>query len=213
MTAPRHPGDGPKTLPENYFDDVYRDTDDPWGFTDRWYEQRKYALTLASLTAPRYRRIFEPGCSIGVLSAALADRSEEIACIDVSARAVELAVRRLATTDARVSVSTGDLTGPWPPGTFDLIVLSEVLYYLGDADLDAVVERLPGALTDDGEVIAVHWRWPVADYPQSGDAVHERLLHSPLLHYSGYRDRDLCLDVFHRGPRDSVAQREGLTPG
>ena len=33
-------------------------------------------------------------------------------------------------------MSTGDLTGPWPPGTFDLIVLSELLYYLGDADLD-----------------------------------------------------------------------------
>lgn len=37
---------------------------DPWDFESRWYEQRKYALSAAMLPKPRYRRAFEPGCSI-----------------------------------------------------------------------------------------------------------------------------------------------------
>ncbi|MFE7421819.1 hypothetical protein [Rhodococcus sp. NPDC057529] len=61
----------------SYFDAMYAASPDPWGFGDRWYEQRKYALTLAALPRPRYRRAFEPGCSIGILTAALAHRCDE----------------------------------------------------------------------------------------------------------------------------------------
>ena len=56
------------TLSPSYFDDMYAANRDPWSLASRWYEQRKYAVTLACLTRPRYRRAFEPGCSIGVLT-------------------------------------------------------------------------------------------------------------------------------------------------
>jgi hypothetical protein len=55
----------PVTLPPAYFDAMYQAAADPWGFGDRWYEQRKYAVSLAMLPAVRYRSAFEPGCSIG----------------------------------------------------------------------------------------------------------------------------------------------------
>ena len=55
----------------------------------------------------------------------------------------------------------------------DLLVFSEVLYYLGDDDLAAVVAAVPRAVRPGGTLLAVHWRHPVADYPRSGDAVHE----------------------------------------
>lgn len=197
-------------LPDKYFHDVYADDDDPWGFRDRWYERRKYALTMAALSAPSYPRAFEAGCSIGVLSEQLADRCENLLCMDVADRATTLAAQRLARFGGRVDVRTGDFVEGWPSGRFDLIILSEVLYYLEPAALDRLVEQLPAALTDTGEVIAVHWRWPVADYPQTGDAVHDRLAASALHHDAAYRDRDLRLDVFHRTARPSVAQAEGL---
>ncbi len=39
-----------------FFDDFYAaNGDDPWGFTDRWYERRKRALTLAALPRERFR--------------------------------------------------------------------------------------------------------------------------------------------------------------
>ena len=40
------------TLAAGYFDRLYAADPDPWGFTSRWYEQRKYALTVAALPAP-----------------------------------------------------------------------------------------------------------------------------------------------------------------
>ena len=96
------------------------------------------------------------------------------------------------------------------PGRFDLIVLSEVLYYLGDADLDELIARLPESLTPTGEVLAVHWRWRVEEYPRTGDEVHAALRSSALHPSASYSDTDFCVDVMTSSPIGSVAQREGL---
>ncbi|WP_055476484.1 class I SAM-dependent DNA methyltransferase [Gordonia sp. HS-NH1] len=196
-------------LPDSYFHEMYQDSDDPWGFSSRWYEQRKYALTLAALSSPRYGTVFEPGCSIGVLSAELARRADRLLCTDVSPRAVELARRRLD-GHASVEVRVGDIVSDWPPGRFDLIVLSEVLYYLDDTDLDDLIARLPDALTPTGEVLAVHWRWPVEEYPRTGDEVHDALRRSSLTTSAEYEDADFRLCVMTPSPGASVAQREGI---
>lgn len=199
-----------KRLPDGYFHAMYEAVDDPWGFTSRWYEQRKYALTLAALPSPRYGSVFEPGCSIGVLSAALAARCERLLCIDVSPRAVVSARRRLASAP-HAEVRPGDIVDDWPDGErFDLIVLSEVLYYLDAEALHELIRRLPGSLTPDGEIVAVHWRWPVDEYPQTGDAVHEALRSSSLVVSASYSDTDFRHDLLRARPGRSVAQREGL---
>ena len=39
-------------LPDAYFDRMYAGADDPWQLSARWYEQRKYAITLALLPEP-----------------------------------------------------------------------------------------------------------------------------------------------------------------
>ena len=62
------------TLGASYFDGQYAASADPWGFTSRWYERRKYAISVAMLPSARYRSAFEPGCSIGELTAMLAPR-------------------------------------------------------------------------------------------------------------------------------------------
>ncbi|WP_238420835.1 class I SAM-dependent methyltransferase [Gordonia sp. 'Campus'] len=209
MTDDGTAGGDRKSLPDSYFHDMYGSSDDPWGFTSRWYEQRKYALTLAALSSPRYGSVFEPGCSIGVLSAELATRADHLLCTDVSPRAVELARRRLDGHDS-VDVRVGDIVSDWPSGRFDLIVLSEVLYYLDDTDLDELIARLPESLTPTGEVVAVHWRWRVEEYPRTGDDVHDALRSSALHLSATYSDTDFCLDVMTSSPTGSVAQREGL---
>jgi hypothetical protein len=40
-----------------HFQQLYEQADDPWQVRQRWYEQRKRSLLLASLPAPRYRHI------------------------------------------------------------------------------------------------------------------------------------------------------------
>ena len=77
---PLHPGDGGPaavTLDPGYFRDRYAASPDPYGLAERWYEARKYALTVALLPRERYGAAFEPGCSIGVLTAQLAPRCDQ----------------------------------------------------------------------------------------------------------------------------------------
>ena len=77
-----------------YFDAMYQAAPDPWCFEDRWYERRKYAISLAQIPDRRYRSAFEPGCSVAVLAAMLARRCDRLLSCHVAAAAVRAAARR-----------------------------------------------------------------------------------------------------------------------
>ena len=198
------------TLPPTYFADMYAGAEDPWGFRSRWYEQRKRDVTLAALTRPRYRRAFEPGCSIGVLTAALADRCDDVVAADVDERAVTTARDSLAPL-GNVRVERLSLPQEWPDGMFDLVVISELAYYLGPAELDQLLDCAVGSLAPRGTLLACHWRHPVPDYPATGDEVHYRLLARPELDQAvSHLEEDFRLDLLTLGSTPSPARREGL---
>jgi SAM-dependent methyltransferase len=202
----------PVTLGADYFEAMYRGAPDPWGFAERWYERRKYAVSLALLPAERYHRGFEPACSVGVFSRLLAPRCDALLSCDVAAAAVAAAAERTSDLPA-VQVEQREIPRQWPPGRFDLIVLSEVLYYFGDRDLEQVLRLATGALEPDGTLLAVHWRHPVADYPRSGDDVHRALAGQPgLARLVSHAEPDFLAEVYIRteGAPVSVAQATGL---
>jgi SAM-dependent methyltransferase len=195
-----------------YFHRMYERSPDPWGFTSRWYDQRKYQLTLAALPRPRYRSAYEPGCSVGVLSALLAPRCDRLLCSDLVPAAVDSARARLR-EQRHVSVVRQQIPQDWSDGPFDLIVLSEVLYYLTDTELKQALECARHSLVPGGDLVAVHWRYPAAEHRHTGDAVHAYLSGAHGLAARGsYADPDFRLDVFTRAdsPVPSVAAREGL---
>jgi SAM-dependent methyltransferase len=202
------------TLPASYFEAMYAEATDPWGFTSRWYERRKYALTMAALPRERYRRGFEVGCSIGVLTALLAERCEALLACDVAPAAVAATKERLAASeDVDVDVVQLAVPGAWPRGSFDLVVLSEVGYYLSPDDLELLVSRCVDCLEPGGTLVAVHWRHPVADYPLRGDDVHAAIGRRRELHrLARHEEADLLLEVFETAPAQSVAERSGLWP-
>ena len=130
------------TVDPGYFRERYAVSPDPYGLADRWYEARKYALTVALLPRQRYGAAFEPGCSIGVLTARLAPRCASLLACD----AIDSAVASARTRTARlpgVRVERRMIPRDWPPGEFDLIVFSEILYYFDDGDLDQVSASAP----------------------------------------------------------------------
>jgi SAM-dependent methyltransferase len=200
------------TLDQAYFRDCYAASADPWGLAERWYEARKYALSLALLPAQRYGAAFEPGCSIGVLTAQLAPRCDRLLACDAIPDAVAAARARTAGLPG-VRVETRVIPGEWPPHPFDLIIFSELLYYFGDADLDRVLRLGTGALRPGGHLLAVHWRHPAPDHPRTGDEVHEILAaHDGLARLAHYRDRDFTAEVYTHAGGDlrSVAQASGI---
>jgi hypothetical protein len=152
-----------------YFRDMYDGDADPWGFDRRWYERRKYALTVAALPRERYARAFEPGCANGALTELLQPRCDRLFASelvpDVAARAAE----RMRAHD-HVDVVTGSFPQWWPEGTIDLLVLSEVAYYLTRPGRELAGRRLLEHLAVGGDVVAVHYTGDT-NYPMAGDAV------------------------------------------
>ena len=189
-----------------YFDDLYARHDDPWGFETRWYEQRKRAITLASLPAERYERVLEIGCSTGLTTAELASLSDTLLAVDISDAAVARARERVPTG---VDLQTLDVTTDFPAGEFDLILLSEVGYYFSEAVLDDLLDAIEAGLGANGTLLACHWRHPVDGYLLSGDAVHEQIGRRDLVRIARHEEEDFVLEVFAR-TGDSVARKEGM---
>ena len=104
------------------------------------------------------------------------------------------------------------------PAQFDLIVLSELLYYLSDEDLARTAGLAVDALAEGGTLLAVHWRRPVPFHPQTGDGAHAALARRPeLTLLADHREPDFLAQVYLRAPAGadpaelSVAAAEGLT--
>ncbi|CCH88883.1 Methyltransferase type 12 [Modestobacter italicus] len=183
------------TLPTSYFDAVYAAADDPWSMRSRWYERRKYALTTAVLPRERYADGLEVGCSVGELTARLAERCDRLAGWDASAAAVARAADRVAAA-AHVRIEQAVVPDRALPEV-DLLVLSEVLYYLDEPDLARFLAQARAAVRPGGTLLAVHWRHPVADYPQTGDAVHRALRAAlPWPRVAAHEEPDLLLDCW-----------------
>jgi hypothetical protein len=200
------------SLPADYFARMYAGNDDPWGFRTRWYEERKRAVTLAALDRPRYRRAFEPGCSVGVLTAGLAERCDALLASDVDPTAVA-AARAAVEAHPHVVVEQRSVPGDWPDVTFDLVVVSEVGYYLDQRALRTLVDLVGASLEPGGAVLLCHWRHPVADYPLSGDAVHAAFReHAALAPAVRHEEEDFVLDLLTAGTAPSPARRDGLVP-
>ncbi|WP_194790789.1 class I SAM-dependent methyltransferase [Pseudomonas sp. UFMG81] len=188
------------SLDARYFADLYAENDDPWAFRTRWYERRKRDLLLASLPRQCYGRIFEPACANGELSALLAERCSELLCQDIDPTAVALARQRLAGV-RHARVEQARLPSDWPGGQFDLVVLSEVGYYLGPTDWLQVIERAVASLAPDGALLACHWLHPIIGCPQGGRQVHEALArHLPLYPLLRHEEADFLLEYWSCQP-------------
>lgn len=180
------------------FEQRYLADEDPWHFETSPYERNRYDAILRALPRARYKRAFEPGCSVGVLTTRLATRCDEVYATEISPTALERARQRCA-KQPNVHFAASDINHESPPGTFDLIVFSEIGYYFTQADLTQIIGRLAGALKSGGELIAVHWTGHSKDHMLSGDDVHQTLRKVlPFQHVTGHRHPGFQLDSWVR---------------
>ncbi len=156
------------------FERLYQDSPDPWGYRTSDYEQAKYAATLKALPSSAHGLALEVGCSIGVFTGLLAARCEHVVAIDFSLSAIELARRNLAGVD-NVDLLRASFPEDTPPGSWDLVVCSEILYYLQPAQLEDAIGWIRMQLSYGASVLVVSWRGIGAVEPLTGDQVHDRL--------------------------------------
>jgi SAM-dependent methyltransferase len=150
-----------------WFEQLYREQGDPWGFETSPYEQAKYAETLRALPRAHYADALEVGCANGVLTALLAPRCDRLLAVDPSPTALAAARARCGDLP-QVVFEERSLPAQAPAGPFDLILLSEVIYYWDRGDLARMADYLRGGLRSGGDLLLVHWTGET-DYPQSGD--------------------------------------------
>jgi predicted TPR repeat methyltransferase len=176
-----------------HFRRLYAHSTDPWAFQTSAYEQEKYRRTITALGERRFRSGFEPGCSIGVLTRMLAACCDTLLAADIVEEPLHTA-RALCKDLPTVRFVRLRVPAEWPDGRFDLIVLSEVLYFLSPRDIAAVATRARAALDTDGVVLSVNWRGR-GDDPCGGDeaaailldATHRFLRVSSWYHTASYR--------------------------
>ena len=162
-----------KTLLPEYFEEKYQADKDPWHFKTSEYERDKYKATLGSLTKDRYVAALEVGCSIGIFTRLLSPRCVSLLAVDSSPTAIGAAE---SVNVPNVSFRVANLPAEFPKGKFDLIVLSEVLYYFDKSDLARVAQSCIDSISQDGEIVLCHWLGET-DYPLTGVEASELFAH------------------------------------
>jgi trans-aconitate methyltransferase len=155
------------TFDRAYFETLYRRNIDPWQFRASDYERRKYAKTIAALPDVRFEQCLELGCSIGELTHRLLSRCRRIVAIETSLRALEEA--RRSCPDARADFRQAHLPAGDLGSDYDLVVASEILYYLDAAALRRLAHRLAQIVMPGACIVSVHWTGPT-NYPLTADA-------------------------------------------
>jgi nodulation protein S (NodS) len=183
------------------FEARYRADPDPWSYTTSEYERAKYDATLAACGPGPFACAIELGSSIGVLSARLTPRCRSLVTIDAAPTAVAEARRRLARVSGRGSVSAiaGAIPEAIPQAPYDLVLVSEILYYLDELRLRRTLEVLRELSLPGARWVAVHWRPDGPERPLGAREVHA-LLHARdwLVPVGDAHTEDYLLDVLER---------------
>jgi peptidoglycan/xylan/chitin deacetylase (PgdA/CDA1 family)/2-polyprenyl-3-methyl-5-hydroxy-6-metoxy-1,4-benzoquinol methylase len=134
----------------NYFETLFATQADPWKYTTP-YEQIKYEQTLSLLPKIPIGRALELACAEGHFTIQLAPHVQTLLATDISQIAVERTQQRCAKL-TNVTFRTLDLSRDELPGKYQLIVCSEVLYYIegGKKALRAFAQRVANALEPGG---------------------------------------------------------------
>nr|WP_255587228.1 trifunctional glycosyltransferase/class I SAM-dependent methyltransferase/polysaccharide deacetylase [Hephaestia mangrovi] len=145
--------------------DAFFEQEDPWHYSSA-YEQLKYEQTLSILPDRPIGRAIELACAEGMFTAMLAPRVATLRAVDISTRAIERAeVRCRGQGIENVDFGTLDFFNEPIGDGWDLIVSSEVLYYMADvAQLADFAGRVERALAPGGLFVHAH-AYEVTDQP------------------------------------------------
>ncbi|WP_336057971.1 SAM-dependent methyltransferase [Nitratireductor sp. CH_MIT9313-5] len=138
--------------------EIYATGDDPWAFRTSAYEQAKFAATRAALPRKAYRSALEIGCGNGELARHIAPICERYTGLDAVERAIIAARKAVPQGKFVCQFLPGDLPG----GDHDLILLSEILYFLDEPGLKSLARQV-GRCGPSADIVCVTWLGPTGN--------------------------------------------------
>ncbi len=153
---------------KGFFDRIWRQGDF-WQLESSPFERAKYERQAALLADRRYRRVLEVGCGAGAFTRQLSTLAEHVLAVDVAPAAIERALANRPAGD-QVEFQVADIMehdfGADPP--WDLIVISETIYYLGWLysffDVAWLVHKMFAVTESGGRAIMVNTLGTGTDY-------------------------------------------------
>ena len=136
---------------------LYAARPDPWGYDVAPSTPERFQAAIELLDGvrknARFQRAWEIGCAEGAMTACLAPICERLAAVDYVPLALERARLRCRETPS-VSFTEWDLMTDQAPGTFDLIVITDVLGSLGGrGDIRRARDKVVSALAKGGHLL------------------------------------------------------------
>jgi len=151
-----------------FFEELWK-RGDPWELETSEFERSKYEQEILILDEPRYERTLEIGCGIGSFTRSLAPISAKVLALDISPTAISRA-REAQTNLSSVEFRVQNIIDfdPQSEGPWDLVVMSETIYYLGWLysffDVAWLATQLFAATRDGGELLMANTNGGVDDY-------------------------------------------------
>ena len=197
---------------KSYFEKTF-ETPDPWGYENA-YETRKYAQTISLLDEEPIDRALELGCAEGHFTHQLAPRVRHLIAADISERALDRA-RARCVANQNIEFRQLDFFSNPVPREMDLIVCSEVLYFLGNTErLATVARQIADALADGGRLLTAH-AFLLADDPSrtgfdweqpfGAATIADAFLAAGLTLEKSIRTDLYRVDLFRRGALDELS--------
>jgi 2-polyprenyl-3-methyl-5-hydroxy-6-metoxy-1,4-benzoquinol methylase len=151
-----------------FFEDIWRQGD-YWKLASSPFERTKYARQAELLGARRYTRALEIGCGNGCFTEHLAFVTESVLALDIAPSAIRQAKAGLGGAE-HVEFRVADVMqfdfsaeGPW-----DLVVMSETIYYLGWLhsffDVSWLAVRIAAAMRPRSRLLMANTFGGVGDY-------------------------------------------------
>ncbi len=139
---------------------LYASEGDHWGRTE---SMDQIASAIDTLGGRTYTHILDVGTGEGYVAEALVPHARHVTAIDISEQAIASARARLAHVKTITFLPANIRT--WKTEErFDLVVLADVLYYLGDTLFPDVFTEMVACIasfvSEDGEVLVTHYVAP-----------------------------------------------------
>ena len=159
---------------------------DPYGGLRR-AERQRIERSVALLGGTGTERALEIGCGEGYGARLLAAAAKEVLAVDISDLAILRAKRLHRDCDNLFFARADLLSTAWAPGRYDLVLCSEVLYYLEPEDLEPARRKILDLLEPRGRLLLVHHRTLADDTDGTMDksfgakTIHDAFARSPEL--------------------------------